>query len=207
MLVERMAGAKQWHHPSPQQCLHWRFDSIFTGPKSNHCLACLGIPSLLFVRLDWCDSGVWRFTQPLPALPAVVSFDSHVVDIGTKQKPCCSFNNRTNPMLLMSEQNKSPVVDRWLFQPIIEEAHSDGKATRWMYDWNKRWICKGFEPNLRFGTVFKSSVELTNKRVGVGVFNGFIGLWSTQTQNCSSYSRFKSNFSFQLRFHCLSIDV
>ena len=35
----------------------------------------------MFLRLDWCDPGVWSFTQPLLALPAVVNFDSHVVDI------------------------------------------------------------------------------------------------------------------------------
>ena len=46
--------------------------------------------SVMFLRLDWCDPGVWSFTQPLLALPAVVNFDSHVVDI---------------------RQNKSHVVD------------------------------------------------------------------------------------------------
>ena len=33
------------------------------------------------MRLDWCDPGMWRLTQPLIPLPVVVSFDSHVFDI------------------------------------------------------------------------------------------------------------------------------
>ena len=66
-----------------------------------------------------------KVTQPLLALPAVVSFDtamllmlehnkSHVVDAGKKQKPCCWCRKKQNPccwcrnktraMLLMSEQ-------------------------------------------------------------------------------------------------------
>ena len=68
-------------------------------------------PSLvmLLLRLDCYDPGVWRFTQPLLVLPAVVSFDSHVVDIRKIQTPCCWCGKKTNDMLLMSKQNKSLV--------------------------------------------------------------------------------------------------
>ena len=40
-------------------------------------------------------------TQPLSALPAVISFDSHVVDIRTNQKPCYWCRNKTKAILLM----------------------------------------------------------------------------------------------------------
>ena len=36
--------------------------------------------------------------QPLFALPAGASFDSHIVDIGTKRKPCCWCQNKTKAM-------------------------------------------------------------------------------------------------------------
>ena len=55
---------------------------------------------MLLLRLYWCDPGKWRFTQPLLALAAVVSLDSDVVDIGTKQKTCCWCQNKTKAMFL-----------------------------------------------------------------------------------------------------------
>ena len=75
-------------HPSPIIALPWSVSK-----------------SVLYLWLDWCDPGMWRFTQTLQmlrniSLPlAVVSFDSHVVaveqikshfvDAGRKQKLCC----------------------------------------------------------------------------------------------------------------------
>ena len=51
------------------------------------------IALLLSHSVSFCfccyDPGEWKFAQLLLALPAVVSFDSYVVGIGTKQKPCC----------------------------------------------------------------------------------------------------------------------
>ena len=41
---------------------------FFIGPKPNHCLALSVTPSLMLLRLDWCDPGVWIFTQPLLTL-------------------------------------------------------------------------------------------------------------------------------------------
>ena len=34
--------------------------------SSLHCLALSDTPSVLLLRLDWCDPGVWRFTQQDP---------------------------------------------------------------------------------------------------------------------------------------------
>ena len=66
-----------------------------------------------------------KVTQFLLALPAVVSFDSHVVDIGTKQKPCCWCRNKTKDMLLMPEQNKRHVVDAvFLSGPSQSHCHA-----------------------------------------------------------------------------------
>ena len=76
----------------------------------------LVIHSMVVERLDWCDPGVWGFTQPLDALPA---FDRHLVDIATKQKSCCWCLNKTKPMLLILEQNKSSVVDQNKTRPIL----------------------------------------------------------------------------------------
>ena len=91
------------------------FHEFFTGPKSNHCLVLslshsLGQFLLLF-KLDWCNPSTWRLSKPLKivtyallALLAVVNFNSHVVETVTKQQPC----------MLMTEQNKTYVVDaRW----------------------------------------------------------------------------------------------
>ena len=76
--------------------------------------------TVLLLRLDWRNPGVWRVTQPLqkshdlskshktsPCLTSCFSFDSHVDDIGTKQKPCCWWRNKTEVMLLMPDENKS----------------------------------------------------------------------------------------------------
>ena len=43
---------------------------IIIRPESHHCPALFpeSLKSLPFGRLDWCDPGVWRFTQPLIAL-------------------------------------------------------------------------------------------------------------------------------------------
>ena len=54
--------------------------SIFIGPKSNHCLALSVSP---FVG-TWL---MWPWPLKIHATSPVVSFDSHVVDAGTKQKP------------------------------------------------------------------------------------------------------------------------
>jgi len=61
-------------------------------------------------------------------------------------------------------------------KPIIEEARLDAKATR-------------------FGTEFKSGVDLSNKRLGIGVFNGFIGgsgfSYGIQMATFSVYHRYR----------------
>ena len=41
------------------------------------------------------------------SFPAVVSFESHVVDDGTKLKQCCSFRNKTKVLLLMTPRTSS----------------------------------------------------------------------------------------------------
>ena len=69
------------------------WDNFLSDPSPIVALTCHVSQSVTkcvsFLRLDWCNPGVWRCTQPLLVLPAVVSFDSHVVGIGTKWKPCC----------------------------------------------------------------------------------------------------------------------
>ena len=73
-------------------------------------------------------------------------------------------------------------------QPIVEEALLDAKTTRsegncWKIAWEYNAMLSGWRCFsdacliyvLRFGTVFESKVALTNKRLGIGVFNGFIG--------------------------------
>ena len=80
---------------SPPLHLHLRFvptipDLRIFNRTQVRSLPCLVFPSLTnCLRLDRYDPGLWRFRQPFLALPAVVSFDSYVVGIGTKQKPCC----------------------------------------------------------------------------------------------------------------------
>ena len=73
---------------------------IFIGPKSDHCLACSLSHSVSFC-LSWYDPGVWKFAQLLLALPAVVSFDSHVVDVGTKQKPRNWRRNKSHVVVVV----------------------------------------------------------------------------------------------------------
>ena len=77
----------------------------FIGPNSDHCIA-WSVPE----SLSQSSSTSSNITQLLIALPAYASFDSHVVDARTKQKPCCWSRNKTKAILLMWEQNKSHVV-------------------------------------------------------------------------------------------------
>jgi len=49
------------------------------------------IPSVVLLSLNWYDPGVWGFTQ--------LFLNSHVVDIGTKQKPWCRSRNKTKALL------------------------------------------------------------------------------------------------------------
>ena len=66
------------------------FPSIFIGPKSDHCLALSFTESLSFCSfLDLIDVTLPCEDSGNLSLPAVVSFDSHVVGVVTKQKPCC----------------------------------------------------------------------------------------------------------------------
>ena len=61
---------------------------------------------------------------------------------------------------------------------------------------------------LRFGTVFESKVALANKRLGIGVFNGFIGepfgkrptLRISCKTNFVSYISFKTSFIWNISF-------
>ena len=127
--------------PAKKETPWWNvFLVIFIEPKFDHAITmhCFALfpeslsLSVLVVGLDWCDPGGWRFTQPLLASPTVDSFDSHVVDIKAKQKPCCWCRNKTRQYcwcwnktrqycwcrnktkatLLMLEQNKSHIVDK-----------------------------------------------------------------------------------------------
>ena len=94
---------------------------LFMGHNSYHCPE-----SLLDVRLDLCDPGVWRFMQPLNVMQPLLEFFlqnlakpnmflklgpnfeatvfsrlwSYVVDAGTKQNPYCWCQNKTKTMSL-----------------------------------------------------------------------------------------------------------
>ena len=79
-------------------CCSFQSFIFLSGPSPIVALCCQSLSHwlMLLLRLDWCDPdlGVWRFTQHLrnhttSLCLAVVSFDSHRVDIGTKQKSCC----------------------------------------------------------------------------------------------------------------------
>ena len=54
----------------------------------SHSVSCQSVSEILFMwlRRVKIHSTSSKTTQPLIPLPAVVSFDSHVVDIGSKQK-------------------------------------------------------------------------------------------------------------------------
>ena len=58
-------------------------------PSPIIALTCLSLSwvsqFLLLLRLDWYDPGVWIFY-------------SHVVDVRTKQNPCCWCRNKAKPM-------------------------------------------------------------------------------------------------------------
>ena len=106
------------------------FHRFLSDPSPIIALPCQSlhwvIQFLLFFRLDWCDPGIWGFMQPLLVLPAVVIFDSHIVEVGRNQKPCCWCKNKTKAMSLMQEQNKSHIVDvrrkpkpRWILFKLV----------------------------------------------------------------------------------------
>ena len=62
---------------------------FLSDPSPIIALPCLSLSwvsqFLLFLRLNWCDPGAWIFY-------------SHVVDVGTKQNPCCWCRNKAKPM-------------------------------------------------------------------------------------------------------------
>ena len=62
---------------------------FLSDPSPIIALPCLSLSwvsqFLLLLRLDWCDPGAWLFY-------------SHVVDVGTKQNPCCWCQNKAKPM-------------------------------------------------------------------------------------------------------------
>ena len=106
------------------------FHQFLSDPSPIIALPCQSlhwvIQFLLFFRLDWCDRGIWGFMQPLLVLPAVVIFDSHIVEVGRNQKPCCWCKNKTKAMSLIQEQNKSHIVDvrrkpkpRWILFKLV----------------------------------------------------------------------------------------
>ena len=101
----------------------WTFVLLLPGPKrylfksSPHPMPCLVSnwvsQSLLLLRLDWCDPGLWRITQslqksrnlflPYQLLSVLTSMlltleqnKSIVVDAGTKQKPWCHKSDLAN---------------------------------------------------------------------------------------------------------------
>ena len=126
--------------------------SFSIGPNSYHCLALSvtvshSLPqcscwNLVDVTLACEDSrNLFEATRPPIPLPAVVSFDSHVKDIGRKQMPCCSCQNKTKAMLLMLEQN----TDKrccwcWNKTKAMVSKISDHLKTT--------WICQGCSMDL-----------------------------------------------------------
>ena len=67
------------------------------------------------------------------------------------------------------------------FQPVVEKARSDGQATRFKVLWSFLIILTILKLLIhvrRFGTVFDSGVSLSNKKLGIGVMNGLIGVQS-----------------------------
>ena len=81
--------------------------AIFIGPII--ALPCLASPlasALVKIYLKWpwlvkIHTIFSKVTQPLLALPAVVSFDSHVVDVGTKQKPPNWRRNKSHVVVVV----------------------------------------------------------------------------------------------------------
>ena len=68
-----------WMWYAPPTTSYFIGYNYFLSDPSPIILPCLVSPcvshSVLSLWLDWCDPGVWRFTQPLIALRAIVSFD------------------------------------------------------------------------------------------------------------------------------------
>ena len=123
-------GAKNVILPAWSPIEYEIFSINLSDPSPIIALLCQSlhwvIQFLLFFRLDWCDPGMWGFMQPLLVLPAVVIFDSHIVEVGRNQKPCCWCKNKTKAMSLMQEQNKSHIVDvrrkpkpRWILFKLV----------------------------------------------------------------------------------------
>ena len=74
--------------------------------RSLPCLASLLVSALVKTYLKWpwpvkIHKIFSKVTQPLLALPAVVSFDSHVVDVGTKQKPRNWRRNKSHVVVVV----------------------------------------------------------------------------------------------------------
>ena len=64
---------------------------------------------------------------------------------------------------------------------MVEKARSDGQATRFKVLFFFLIILTIFKLLMhvyRFGTVFDSGVSLSNKKLGIGVMNGFLGVQS-----------------------------
>ena len=94
---------------------------VFIRPKSNHCLALLS-QSLLVVRVDWCDPGLWLL-QPFKVMQLLLAFSYITLPNQTRSwslaclklifflkntELCCWCRNKT---LQKSCQNKSHVDD------------------------------------------------------------------------------------------------
>ena len=78
------------HSPGSQKLWMWQPTSVdLCECKNIHFLvrsSCLVTPPLMLLRLNWCDPGVWKFISCRWVFHEEVVF---VVDVGTKQKPCC----------------------------------------------------------------------------------------------------------------------
>ena len=81
------------HSPGSQKLWMWQPTSVdLCECKNIHFLvrsSCLVTRPLMLLRLNWCDPGVWEFMSCRWVFHEEVVF---IIDVGTKQKPCCWCN-------------------------------------------------------------------------------------------------------------------
>ena len=100
--------------------------------------------SLMLLRLNWFDPDVLRFAYPHFALPAAVRFDSHAVDIGTKQKAMSLMSGKIKPVCWCWNKTNSC---SWC---QIKKSHDDG-TTQKLCCW-----CRNKAKTMKFDKEFKA---------------------------------------------------
>ena len=136
----QLTGQNLWIRWKTKIFMYYLF---LSDPSPIIAWPCQSVTESVFALVETWLMWPWR-VQPLLVLPAVVSFDIHVVDVGTKQKPYCWCQNQPKAMLssIFIGPKSLAMFCMWNWQDTLKNCseilgNCVSPCLKKFYSWNK----------------------------------------------------------------------